>query len=811
VLRANDGSAFLMKFRQGTDPAMKDYYLTRFERLGVDPKRVQIHGWKHPVEHMKLYSQVDIALDTYPFNGGMTTLEGLWMGIPIISLVGKGSYLSRTGLSILSRMGLEFFATSTEKEYVAKATALARNLDGLEKIHTSMRRRMSASTICDADRFAREMETAYREMWHRWCRTHRANTAAAKFTSDPDPNPAAESTAQNGILEFFISENSSLQFTVSKAGLPSFLLKAGNAVKVGEVSEAAALLNYQAVESVRQMANDDPGRADALFMLAAIFAKTGQVRKAEQFYKEVLRHRPHALVLFELANICRDTGRLSEAVRYQEQAVELSPDSPELWTTLAEYLIRMGQTQRGIDLLRKAVERSPDKVNHSKFLWHLHQVPQLDRRALFEEHKRWARTHAPVSLTKASHDNAPEPDRKLRVGYISPDFCAHSVAYFFESLLDGHDREAVDLYGYGNVACPDPFTEQLKGKFEHYRNVCGLKDEEVVRMIEQDRIDILVDLAGHTSGNRLCVLAHKPAPIQVTYLGFPDTTGMYQIDYRLTDELADTPEAQRFHTEKLVFLPQGFLCYKPPGFALPVTPLPAIERDCFTFGSFNNNCKIQPGIMELWAGILKSKEKSRLLLKFSGGSDEAVRDHYFGQFEKLGIHRKRVEICGRKPTVEHFKMYGQVDIALDTYPYNGTTTTCEAMWMGVPTISLVGKAHASRVGLSILSRVGLGDFAASTPSEYVAKAIAFSGELENLAKIRTSLRSMMFNSSLCDAKGFARNIEAAYRRMWRQWCRGQGIDAPAQESTAGAFHSAGSEALCSAASTQAESGPTEDD
>ncbi|MEA3227082.1 MAG: tetratricopeptide repeat protein, partial [Planctomycetota bacterium] len=590
-------------------------------------------------------------------------------------------HMSRVGLSILSNLGMKPFVASTPVEYLARATAISGNLQALAKIRTSLRQRMAVSALCDANAFSGKVEAAYRKMWQRWCRAQHTDTAGEKCAVGSD----SKQTKDN-VLEFFISKNSDLQLTVSKAALPPFLLKAGDAVRVGEVSEAAALLDDQAVKTVRQMAENDPGRTDALFMLAVLFAKIGQVKKAEQFYKEVQKHRPHSLVLFELANICRDTGRLSEAIRYQQQAIELSPDSQELWTTLAEYLIRMGQTQRGIDILRKAVAISPDKVNHSKFLWHLHQSPQLDQDMLFEEHKRWARIHAPADLARVSHDNVADPDRRLRIGYISPDFCGHSVAYFFESILDGHNRDTVDVYGYGDIACPDQVTEHLKGKFDHYRNICGLHDKKVVRMIEQDRIDILVDLAGHTSGNRLGILAYKPAPIQLTYLGFPDTTGMSQIDYRLTDELADLPEAQKFHTEKLVFLPQGFLCYSPPGFAPPVTELPAIEKGVFTFGSFNNNCKIQPGIMELWAGILKSTEKSRLLLKFGGGDDEAVREHYFGQLENLGIPRQRVEICGRKSTIEHFKLYGRMDIALDTHPYNGTTTTCEAMWMGVPTI-----------------------------------------------------------------------------------------------------------------------------
>ena len=797
VLKRVENSRMILKFRGGNDRRIQEHYLNRFKQMGIPADRITFYGWKPPVEHLDLYNQVDIALDTYPFCGCMTTLEGLWMGVPIVSLAGKNSLLSRTGLSILSRLDMEFFAASAPDEYVSKAAALAKKPDALANIRNTLRQRMTASTLCNGPYYARCLEEAYRGMWSKWCRKRLATSG--REHKDPNCARPAKAATQSGVLDFFISNNSDLQFTVHKAGLPGSLLTATKAVKVGNTAEATALLDDRTVRAVEQMVRDDPGRTDALFMLAALFAKVGDIRKAEKYYREIIRRQSHPLVLFELANICRDTGRLSDAVRYQQQAVELSPHSPELWTTLAEYIIRTGRTQEGIDLLRKAVEAKPDKVNHSKYLWHLHQAPRLDRQGLFEEHKRWAGIHAPRVLAKTSHDNSRDPSRRLNVGYVSPDFCGHSVSYFFEPIQDAHDRETVHVYGYGNIPCPDQVTEHLKGKFDHYRNICGLDDDKVARMIEQDSIDILVDLAGHTSGNRLGVFARKPAPIQVTYLGFPDTTGMEQIDYRLTDELADLPEAQQFHTERLIFLPSGFLCYKPPGYAPAVDPLPAIKKGYFTFGSFNNNCKIQPDMIRLWAQILSSKEKSRLLLKFGGGDDDTVRDHYLDQFRSLGIAAGRVEICGRKATIEHLEMYGRVDIALDTHPYNGTTTTCEAMWMGVPTLSLVGKSHSSRVGLSLLNRVGLGDFAASTPEEYVAKALAFSGELENLAKIRTFLRSMMFNSPLCDNKGFTRSLEAAYRKMWHKWC---------ENSVSGTLHL--SESLCPSASNRKATNSAED-
>jgi predicted O-linked N-acetylglucosamine transferase (SPINDLY family) len=332
-----------------------------------------------------------------------------------------------------------------------------------------------------------------------------------------------------------------------------------------------------------------------------------------------------------------------------------------------------------------------------------------------------------------------------------------------------------------------------------------------VRLIERDRIDILVDLAGHTGNNRLGVLTYKPAPVQVAYLGYSDTTAVQAIDYRLTDALVDPPKSQSCYTETLAYLPDGFVCYKPPDYAPPVTTLPAHWKRYVTFGSFNNNCKVNSFIMELWAQILKATDNSRLLLRFKGGDDRDVAEHYFRQFERLGISRERVAILGWKNPVEHLRMYGEVDIALDTYPWNGHTTTCEALWMGVPTISLVGQdSFLSRIGLTILSRVGMEMFAASTAEEYVGKATAFAGQLENLAEIRASTRLMMTASKLCDTKAFASSVEAAYRKMWHKWCRSKGVRVGSEGFRPDVDMSSISEAVCASKSAQETSGLLEE-
>jgi predicted O-linked N-acetylglucosamine transferase (SPINDLY family) len=258
---------------------------------------------------------------------------------------------------------------------------------------------------------------------------------------------------------------------------------------------------------------------------------------------------------------------------------------------------------------------------------------------------------------------------------------------------------------------------------------------------------------------------------------------MEQVDYRLTDELANPAESQQFYTEKLVYLPDGFLCYKPVDYAPPVAPLPALKNGYITFGSFNNNCKINSFIMSLWAEVLKANDGSRLVLKFRGGDDETLKGHYLHTFEQLGIHTSRVDIHGPKHRVEHLRLYNQIDVALDTYPYNGTTTTFEALWMGVPVISLVGQHHMSRVGLTILTRFGMGFLAASTPQEYVTRAAALAAKRQNLVEMRAIMRRTIAGASLCNTNRFVRNVEAAYREMWHRWCQGRNAEVAAEQVT----------------------------
>jgi len=559
--------------------------------------------------------------------------------------------------------------------------------------------------------------------------------------------------------------------------LLELLVKAKAAAETGQTEEAAALLDNMVIEKVNEVIEADSSRTDVALLIANTFHAMGQLAAAEHYYRKVLDHEPNPLAYINMGHICNFSGRLTEAIRFREQALELSPTDASLYCDLGCSLIFAGRKAEGIEMLQKAVELAPgDAGIHSTLLFRLHHMPDLDRQILTEEHKRWAGIHAPSTRVKACHENNTDPDRRLRIGYISPDFRTHPVACFFESLLAGHNRDLFEVYGYGNVARPDDITKRFELTFDHYRSIYGLQDRDVLELIEQDRIDILVDLAGHTPGNSLAAMTHKPAPIAVTYLGYPDTTGMEQIDYRLTDSLADPPASQDFCTERLVCLSDGFLCYRPPDYAPAVGPLPVLRNGWITFGSFNDGSKLNTDITSLWAQILKANDRSRFLLKSRAGDDPGMREVYHRWFEQCGISRERIEIHGQKSAVEYLRLYGNVDIALDTYPYNGTTTTCDAMWMGVPVVSLAGEHHASRVGLSILTRVGLEFFAASTPTEFVARTTAFAQNPEALVDIRFSMRRRMEASALCNVNAFAQSVETAYRKMWRRWCRSQGVD-----------------------------------
>jgi len=494
----------------------------------------------------------------------------------------------------------------------------------------------------------------------------------------------------------------------------------------------------EAITACRQAIQINPGFADAHCNLGKAFKDTGQFDQAMPRYREAIRLKPDFTDAHNgLGNTLHDLGRLDEAIAAYRQSIEIKPN---------------------------------DSDAHGNLLFSLNFLPDIDAETILAEHRAWSDRHArPLMNARIQHPNERAPDRRLRIGYVSPDFRRHSVGYFFIPLLDHHDRQNFEIFCYANVFNPDDMTERMKRSSDSWRSIVIDNDDAVANMIRSDGIDILVDLSGHTAGGRLRVFARKPAPIQITYLGYPNTTGMTAIDYRLTDDLADPPgSTDHLNVEKLWRLPGCAWCYEPPEDAPDVQTR---ENGCITFGCFNAFAKINSRLVAIWAQLLKSTPGSRLLLKSAGAGETSARQRLTGEFAKHDIPGERIEMLGRVADPRrHLELYHRVNVALDTHPYHGTTTTCEALWMGVPVVSVAGQTHVSRVGVSLLNSVGLPELIAHSADEYVSIAAGLANDWPRLAELRRTLRSRMRTSPLMDAPRFARDIEAAYRQMWRNWC-----------------------------------------
>jgi predicted O-linked N-acetylglucosamine transferase (SPINDLY family) len=513
--------------------------------------------------------------------------------------------------------------------------------------------------------------------------------------------------------------------------------------------------------------------------LATAYLHRGDVYRAKRMHKAAILNYQECLnrggasgaVYLNMAISYCEIGQPDLAVGCCQNGLELQPKNALLCNTMAYALHMQGQADAMVEWSRRAIDLAPDNAAlHGNLVYALNYIPGVDPASLFAEHIAWGRRHAdPLTALADPHDNDPAPDRRLKIGYVSAHFCRHAVHYFSEPLLAAHDHERFEIYCYSDSPAEDDATARIRSTADHWRHTSQLSDEQLARMIRDDRIDILVDLAGNISGNRLLVFARKPAPIQVTYIGYQNTTGMSAMDYRLTDERADPPgRTDSLHTEKLVRLPRSFFCYRPPDEAPPITPLPARATGQVTFGSFNNFNKVTPQVIDVWLTILERVAGSRLLVLADRGG--FVERRLGEMARQRGLDPGRIVVVDRRPLKEYLQLLQVADIALDAFPFNGHTTTCDSIWMGVPVVMLEGEAYASRFGGSVLANVGLESCIAKSIDEYVEIAVGLAHDLDALEKLRAELRPRMAASVLLDFAGFTRNVEVAFRQMWREWC-----------------------------------------
>ena len=523
----------------------------------------------------------------------------------------------------------------------------------------------------------------------------------------------------------------------------------------------------------RKIVTLTPNSATAHFNLGNVLRAQDRSQEAAESYRRGLQFdRQHVESYINLGTALTSAGDFSAAENSYRTALEVCPQSIEVHLNLASVLQLQGRMNEAAAVYERAEKIDPtcEAVKSSALMLPLYQ-PEILQTEILRRHCEWGARLANLTAADSSFSHDRNPQRRLRIGYVSPDFRMHPVGFFMESILRNHDRERFDVTCYTEHRDDDHVTDRLRPLSQSWRSTCGRTDDDVARMIRDDQIDMLIDLAGHTSGNRLAVFARRPAPVQMTYLGYGTTTGLSAVDYRITDAIADPPGETHGHSEELLRVPGGILCYSPPPNAPEVVSLPAQQSGQVTFGSFNKLSKLSKPTLDVWAAVLRSVPASRLILKNRSFANDTVCARYRAEFVARDIDVDRIELIGPTASITgHLELYGRVDVALDPFPYNGATTTCEALWMGVPVISFRGKAFVERMTASLLTTVGLTEFIVESPKEYVAAACHWAASIQQLAELRQRLRTMASDSPLCDEPAYVRGLEEQYQAAWQRWC-----------------------------------------
>eukprot|EP01126_Amoeba_proteus_P058074 TRINITY_DN7452_c0_g2_i7.p1 TRINITY_DN7452_c0_g2~~TRINITY_DN7452_c0_g2_i7.p1 ORF type:complete len:672 (+),score=110.56 TRINITY_DN7452_c0_g2_i7:176-2191(+) len=516
-----------------------------------------------------------------------------------------------------------------------------------------------------------------------------------------------------------------------------------------------------------------PKYLNAINNLATIYKEKGHFDKAVELYQQALNIDPaFPLANNNLAVVYSMQGRIIDAFKCLQRAIQSDPNYASAYNMMGTVCRDEGRSEKAIAYFEKAHILDPKLrgASHNKLLV-MNDVPELDNETIYKAHVDWGREFSP-GYGNLPITNVKDPNRRIKLGYVSSDFCTHSVSYFSEVLLSHNDEKQIQVYVYSTTGIRDHTTERLMSYKSIWKQLHDKEALEASRIINADGIDILVDLAGHSGSNRLDIFAHKPAPIQITWIGYPNTTGLPEMDYRITDANADPLDTQQKFSEKLLRLPGCFLCYTPAPNPPPTSPSPCIANGYITFGSFNNFAKINQGVLELWSQVLSSVPNSHLYLKCKPFSDEVIRNRAYDEIVAFGIDRSRISLVGHVQEVKnHLSLYANIDIALDTFPYAGTTTTVESVFMGVPVVTLKGHNHAHNVGVSLLRSVPtLTEFIAENEEEFVSKAVALATDQEKLCGIRRNLRQDFLTSRLCDRETYMKDVTSLMRDIWVDYC-----------------------------------------
>jgi predicted O-linked N-acetylglucosamine transferase (SPINDLY family) len=533
----------------------------------------------------------------------------------------------------------------------------------------------------------------------------------------------------------------------------------------------------ESIAAYRKALELNPGHQHAALQLGMSLHSGGLTEEGISHYRKTLAERPSDYAIAtNLGALLQLRCELDEAIEVFRHALAYEPKNFFALNNIAIMLTERGDIGESVQMLRRCVEISPDSAEvRSNLIFTLHYDPSATDEELAATHRQW-NVLAPVA-TK-THPNLPAPGRRLRIGYVSADLRDHVVGRALLPVFRHHDHESFEIYCYATNTEHD-ITAEFRKHSDHWRPMAGAPDDALLAAIRRDQIDILIDLGLHTSDNRLNVFAGKPAPIQVSWLGYPESSGLSAMDYRISDRYLEPPAGNAIASpqEKAWMHPDCWTCFEPAAGYPEVAPLPSATGQPFTFGCFNNTCKVNPEVLTTWSRILRATPGSRLRLLTKQGNH---RKHLVKFLAELGVEEHRVTFVDYLPHSGSLSLgkllgrYHEIDLALDTFPYNGMSTTLDALWMGVPVVSYVDRRNLGRAGLSLLSNVGLPQFAVSSIDAYVETAVRVSQDKQALATLRAGLRAKMQASPLLDAAGFTRKLETGFRDIWVEWCKRQG-------------------------------------
>lgn len=787
----------------------QDQLVQQFDQAGIGRDRYTFLPRSPQAEYLAQHHQVDFCLDTFPYGGGATTAHAAWMGVPTLCLAGV-SPASRFGATEMHHLNLDSFIAYSIEEFIDKGRYWAQNTTELSQVRQELRARFNASPLGQPQRFADNFEALLRTMWLRWCTNLPAAPLMleADLNSDPTtaPSQLGEPTSQDQEwLSYLHQHERHIEAEPLARRLTEEFPEHGFAWKIlgsvlhqlGRLEESLMLQKKivglrpndheahfnlasefhqqghldEAVRSYLQALGLQPNNATAYSNLGHIFKLSGLATEAEIYCRQAIALDPNmANAHNNLGNALNGQGKFLEAEASYRQALALAPNRAETYNNLAIALQDQGRWQDAKKCFTRALQLKPDwAAAYSNMLYCLSHDVHTQPQELHTEHMEFGvRFEAPLRAHWQTATNTKDPARQLHIGFVSADLYDHALTNFLEPVFKALALEqGLVIHAYYTHIYDDAATQRLRGYFAQWHACAGLTDEMLAAQIRADGIDILIDLTGHTAHNRLLTFARKPAPIQVSWLGYLGTTGLQAMDYFLCDDFWIPPRVLDWQlSEKAAYLP-GAVVFQPSELAPAINVLPALHRGYLTFGSFNRPNKLNQSVIVLWSMLLKKLPQTRMLL---AGLPRDSQETLLRHFAQEGIALDRIDFYSRSNLTNYLTLHNQVDLCLDTFPFGGGATSANAAWMGLPTLCLAGDTPASRFGSAMMHQLGLDGFIATDIEDFITKGIYWSQNLTELANIREGMRARFRASSLGQPGQFAGHLTTMLRTMWQRWC-----------------------------------------